>query len=195
MDKLLHSQTPVEYFKEQVERVMERQGLRSSELSSFYLVKLLEDFVELERRYREAEVDVDTTLAELLCGALSSEGARQYSRLKLTGDLALFVSGFFADSITRRRLELDYYVRMGGYAYGRAARLSRDELAEVFQELSLKFARFVDVLNEISEETSITDAPSVLRLYERWRQTGSKRAEALLRKQGLLLDPSSRRVH
>jgi len=195
MDKLLHSETPVEYFKERVEQVMERQGFRVSELSSFYLVQLLDNFVAQERRYTEAEVDVDATLAELLCEGLASEGARQFSRLKLTGDLALFVSGFFAESIARRRVELDYYVRMGGYAYSRAARMRRDELATVFRELSAKFSRFADVLTEISEETLVTDAPSVLRLYERWLETGSKRSEALLRRQGFLLDSSARQVH
>ncbi len=195
MDNHLHSETPVEYFKEVVEKVMARQGFRTSELSSFYLVQLLDDFVDLDRRFTQAEVEVDTTLAELLCGAIASQGDRRFARLKLTGDVALFVSGFFSDSIARRRLELDYYVRMGGYAYGRAARLSPNDAASVFHELSAKFGRFVDVLNEVSEESSLTDAAGVLRLYERWLQTGSKRSENRLRQEGILLQTSADRMH
>ena len=65
MDNVLHSETPVEYFKEVVEKVMARQGFRSSELSSFYLVQLLDDFVALGNRYTRAEVEVDATLYEI----------------------------------------------------------------------------------------------------------------------------------
>ena len=194
MTSFLNSETPVEYFKEVVERVMARQGFHSSEHSSFYLVQLLDDFVALDRRYADAEVEVDSTLAELLCGALASEGASRLTRFKLTGDVALFVSGFFSDSVARKRVELDYYVRMGGYAYSRAAGLSPNDVASVFQELSAKFGRFVDVLNEVSEESSLADHAGILRLYERWLQTGSKRSEARLREHGVLLG-SSRQIH
>lgn len=195
MENVLHSQTPAEYFKEIVEKVMERQGFRSSELAAFYLVQLLDDFVALDRRFAEAEVEPDTTLAELLCGAIVGPGEGRFARLKLTGDLALFVSGFFSDSVTRRRIELDYYMRMGGYAYRRAARLSPNDAAAVFYELSAKFGRFVDVLNEVSEESAITDAAGILRLYERWLQTGSKRSESRLREEGILLGASAPRIH
>ncbi len=148
MDTLLHSETPVEYFKEVVEKVMARQNFRSSELSSYYLVKLLDNFVALD----QCEAGPRATLAELYCEALQSHGRERFAKLKLTGDVALFVSGFFADSIVRRRVELDYYMRMGGTAYGRAAQISPRDSAAMFAELSKKFRRFVDVLNEVSEK-------------------------------------------
>ncbi len=191
MDTLLHSETPVEYFKEVVEKVMARQNFRSSELSSFYLVKLLENFVAIERY----EAGPEATIAELYCEALRSRGRARFTKLKLTGDVALFVSGFFADSISRRRVELDYYMRMGGTAYGRAAGLSPRDAGAVFVELSQKFRRFVDVLNEVSEESALTDAPSILRLYGRWLESGSERSKRLLEREGILLDRSAKQVH
>lgn len=178
MDKLVNTETPVMFFKELVENAMARQGFASSELSSFYLVQLLDNFVSFDDLYMGAELDKDQTLAELLGDALQSEGRRRFTLLKFTGDLALFVSGFFSDSIARRRVGLDYYVRMGGYAYGRAARLSPSDAAEVYFELSAKFGRFVDVLNEVSEESALSEVGGILRLYEKWLQTGSKRSEA-----------------
>jgi hypothetical protein len=195
MEKLLRSESSAEYFKELVERAIERQGVASSELSSYYLVQLLDNFVALDQKYAEMEVEKGTPLAELLCDALASEGKRRFSLLKFTGDLALFVSGFFSDSITRRRVDLDYYVRLGGYAYGGAARFSPLDIAEVFMELAHKFPRFVDVLNEVSEQSAIAENAGILRLYERWRETGSRRSEALLRRAGILLGDASRRVH
>ncbi len=191
MDTVLHSETPVEYFKEVVEKVMARQNFRSSELSSYYLVKLLDDFVALD----PCEAGPRATLAELYCEALQSHGSERFTKLKLTGDVALFVSGFFADSIVRRRVELDYYMRMGGTAYGRAAQISPRYSAAMFDELSKKFRRFVDVLNEVSEESALTDTPSILRLYGRWLESGSERSKRLLEREGILLDRSAKRMH
>ena len=65
----------------------------------------------------------------------------------------------------------------------------------MFFELSAKFGRFVDVLNEVSEESSLTAAAGILRLYERWLQTGSKRSENRLREEGILLGKSADRIH
>lgn len=195
MEKLVRSQTPVELFKELVEEAMERQGFTGSELSSYYLVHVLEQFVDSDELYSGVSVDRETTLAELLCEALAAEGSRQFTMLKFTGDLALFVSGFFSDSIARRRVDLDYYVRMGGYAYGRAAHFRSAEVASVFRELSAKFVRFVDVLNEVSDKSSLGASSGVLRLYERWLQTGSPRSESLLRREGILLGAANKRIH
>ena len=195
MDKVVRSESSIEYFKELVERAMARQGVRSSEDSSYYLVQLLDDFVALDQKYDEMDVDKETPLAALLCDALTSDGNRRFSLLKFTGDLALFVSGFFSDSIVRRRVDLDYYVRLGGYAYGGAARLGPQGSSFVFEELARKFVRFVEVFNEVSEESAFSDNAGILRLYERWLQTGSRRSEALLRREGVLLGTAARRVH
>ncbi|MGH9324760.1 MAG: hypothetical protein ACRD21_15930 [Vicinamibacteria bacterium] len=195
MDKLLKSATSAEYFKELVERAMSRQGVSSSELSSYYLVQLLENFVAFDQMYAELEIDKDAPLAELLCQALAERGKRRFTLLRFTGDVALFISGFFSDSIGRRRVDLDYYVRLGGYAYGGAARLSPQELSSVFNELARKFVRFVDVLNEVSEESGLTENGGILRLYQRWLDTGSRRSETLLRREGILLGDGARRIH
>jgi hypothetical protein len=195
MEKLVRPETSTEYFRELVERAMARQRVSSSELSSYYLVQLLDNFVAFDQMYAEMEVDKETPLAELLCQALASQGARRFRLLKFTGDVALFMSGFFAESVTRRLTDVEYYVRLGGYAYGGAARLSAVEAAALFEELAHKFPRFVDILNEVSEESAVTENPGILRLYERWRQTGSRRSEALLRREGILLGDASRRVH
>ncbi len=196
MNKLVRSQSPAEYFKELVEQAVARQKVSPSELSAYYLVHLLETFVRLDRVYEGAGVEKDKTLAELLCRGLAAEsGARRLALFKLTGDLSLFISGFFADSLEGKLVDVDYYVRMGGYAYARASLLSDTSAAEVFSELSQKFVRFVDVLNEVSELSSLSNSRSLLRLYEKWLRTGSKRSESLLREQGVLLPPGSKRVH
>ncbi|MBA3271528.1 MAG: hypothetical protein H0T71_13575 [Acidobacteria bacterium] len=62
-------------------------------------------------------------------------------------------------------MDVDYYVSLGGYAYGSLGR-SDDVLAPIFAELSKKFVGFVEVLSEVSERVSLTSDADVLRLYE-----------------------------
>ena len=55
-----------------------------------------------------------------------------------------------------------------------------DALGDVFDELSDKFPAFVDVLGEVSERTALTSNADLLRLYEKWLRTGSRRSGDLL---------------
>jgi len=219
----VHAQTPTEYFRELVEKAIARQRLTSSEVSAFYLVQLLDSFVRPDRAYLDAGIDYDQPLAHLLCEAIASvrpdrayldagidydqplahllceaiasREERRFTLFKATGDLSLFISGFFSDSVMRKPVDFDYYVSLGGYAYGRAARLSAHQTAaEVFEELSQKFSRFVDVLTEVSEASTLTDHTSLLRLYEKWLRTGSERTGAMLRDLGVLPVPGSKLI-
>ena len=115
-------------------------------------------------------------------------GNHERSRLlRALGDLTLFVSGFFADSLASRRADLGYYRSLGGLAYGRLAREPKPlgALPDVFAELAQRFMQFADVLSEVSEASRLTSSGSVVRLYERWMQTGSPRAAALLAEHGI----------
>lgn len=191
----MHAQTPTEYFRELVEKAIARQKLMSSEVSSFYLVHLLDSFVRPDRAYLDSGVDYDEPLAHMLCKAIASADPRRFALFKATGDLSLFVSGFFSDSLSRKQVDFDYYISMGGYAYRRAASLSAHQTtAEVFEELSQKFAHFVDVLTEVSEASALTDHKSLLRLYEKWLRTGSERTGAMLREHGVLPAPGSKLI-
>jgi hypothetical protein len=59
-------------------------------------------------------------------------------------------------------------------------------LGDVFDELSDKFTTFVDVLGEVSERTSLSSNSDVLRLYERWLRTRSRRSGDLLAARGIV---------
>src|SRR5207248_8106364 len=88
-----------------------------------------------------------TPLAVLYVRAIQSSRRDRARLLRAMGDTALFVSGFFADSLSRRLVDLTYYKAMGGFAY---ARLAQDEDPrvfgpEVFSELSFRFTQFADL--------------------------------------------------
>lgn len=182
-------QTPTEYFRELVESALTRQQLRPHELTSYYLVDLLCRFVRPDRRIPFAD-DTAEPLALRLGRALESGGMEQRARLRNLGDFSLFMSGFFSDSLSRRSVDIDYYVSMGEYAYGSLSRRDQDALGDVFAELASKFVPFMDVLSMVSEQAGARSSVDVLRIYEKWLRTGSARDGQRLADQGIVPNAS-----
>lgn len=190
MSDVVRRESAVEYFRELVEQAIAHQRLAATELASFYVVQLLAGFL------RRPAVDVvgrdEAPLAVRLADVLGSGGERQRMGLREIGDASLFVSGFFSDSLTRKIVDVDYYVTIGGYAYNALSRVESDTFSPVFAELADKFVGFVDVLSEVSERTSCTSNADLLRLYERWLKTGSHRSGQLLTERGVVPNASAK---
>jgi hypothetical protein len=181
MDLKSHASV-AEYFHEVVTEAIRNQGVDTSETAEYYLVNLLAAFAK-------SPVD-DEPLALKISAAVLASPDERMRQLKDVGDTSLYVSGFFADSLNRRLVDVDYYIEIGGRAYGELARQFRvyrnSEVGAVYVELHEKFPRFVDVLAEISEKSAMTSNQGVVQLYERWLRTGSERVAQRLRAQGVL---------
>ena len=72
------------------------------------------------------------------------------------------------------------------------SRVETDTFPPVFAELGDKFVEFADVLSEVSERTSCSSNGDLLRRYERWLKTGSRRAGQLLVERGVVPSASVR---
>jgi len=180
---MVRTETPAEYFRELVQSAMQRQHVSAQETTSFYVVNLLSTFVHFDRVPPSGE---DEALGVLLVRALQAAGTTQRQVLRSVGDRSLFMSGFFADSLNRGLIDIDYYIHLGEYAYGSLARRSDDTLGDVFDELAEKFSAFVDVLAEVSEQSALSTNVDLLRLYERFLRTGSRRTADLLAARGIV---------
>ena len=180
----LRRESAIEYFKELVDRAMANQHVDAGELTAFYVVHLLTTSV---RQVRDGD---SGPLGPRLVAALESTGIHQRATLKQIGDASLFISGFFSDSLRRKLVDVDYYVTIGGQAYDALSRYESDTFSPVFAELAGKFTAFVDVLNEVSERTACTSNTDLLRLYERWLRTGSRRSGQLLIERGVVPNAS-----
>jgi hypothetical protein len=190
---LLRSESALEFFKEEVEGAMARQNLKTSEWTAYYVVRLLAGYVAASR---DGVAFDGRPLGIRLAHALQAEGAAQREGLRSIGDASLFVAGFFSDSLNRRLVDSDYYIALGANAYGRLADDDHDAFADVFGEMSDKFVPLVDVLADISDRASLGSNRELLRLYDRWLRTGSRRDESLLAERGLVPPPPiSRRPH
>jgi hypothetical protein len=183
-EALVRNESPTEYFKELVETALEHQQVAVRDLTSFYLVNLLAGFVHFEKSSTGAAAD--EPLGIRLARALQAGGSRQRDGLREVGDLSLFISGFFADSLTRSLVDVDYYIQLGECAYGSLARRGDPALGDVFDELAGKFSACVDVLSEVSERSALASNSDVLRLYEKWIRTRSRRSGDLLVERGIV---------
>jgi hypothetical protein len=185
-ESVFRRESAVEFFKELVDGALAHQRLAANELTAFYVVQLLASFVDRAG----ANNQPDAPLAVRLAHALEDGGARQRSSLREIGDRSLFISGFFSDSLNRKLVDVDYYVSIGGCAYNALSRNEADTFSPVFAELAEKFVGFVDVLSEVSERTCCSSNVDVLRLYQKWLKTGSRRSGQLLVERGVVPNAS-----
>ena len=187
-EKLVRGQTPIEFFREQLGKAMEHQRVATSAFTEFYLVNLLAACVRGELLPRPEPGFDEAPLALLYARALNASRHERARLLRAMGDTALFVSGFFAESLREGPQGVRYYCDMGGYAYARLAHDHEGDTPigpQVFAELAAQFRRFVDVLSEVSEQSRLSTPLSLVRLYERWLHTGSRRAAELLAERGI----------
>ncbi len=180
-----------EYFKDALHGALEKRHLAVEDQTEHYVVNVLTLFSRSEELY-------DTTsegrrlkpLVVMLSEALEarSEGDRNRGLQRL-GDVSLFIAGFFAQSFARKLIDVDYHIAMGGRAYATLAEaMSRGKgrvLGHVFAELADNFQPMVDALNEVSETSYTHSDKDILRLYEVWLKTGSKRCYEILKRLGV----------
>lgn len=186
-----------EFFRTSVSDVAAKQSLELDDHTEHYVVNLLTLYSRSEAVFDRTENGTELKpLARILADSIdSSDPGERNSALQRVGDLSLFLAGFLGDGMSRRLVDIDYYVNMGGAAYGTLSSNVRGSvrdgtLAAVFEELAGKFIELVDVLAEIRDESREVNDIDILRMYEIWLRTGSGRAARRLREAGI--EPNSR---
>jgi hypothetical protein len=180
-----------EFFKDALHGALEKRQLAVEDQTEHYVVNLLTLFSRSEALY-------DTTsegtrlkpLVVMLSEALEARSTGDRNRgLQRLGDVSLFIAGFFAQSFARKLIDIDYHIAMGGRAYAALAdTMSRGKgrvLGQVFSELAQNFQPMVDALNEVSETSYTHSDKDILRLYEIWLKTGSRRSYDILKRLGV----------
>lgn len=184
---------PAEFFKERIVETMEKQKFSTTELAEFYLVELLARFMFSSNLFESLDAEHRSKEDPLAIILLKSQSSQidlneKIKMLKKLGDTALYISGFFGDSLNRKIIDLDYYREMGSIAYKSLSGAIRDDSFQgLYRELCEKFNGFVDVLTEISQETFIQNNRNLLRLYDFYQRTGSVTAKRQLTDRGLPL--------
>jgi hypothetical protein len=170
---------------------MAKQGVAADDHTAYYVVNLLTLFARYESLYAESRPGHGLQPLALLLAEAADTPDRETRNalLRRVGDTSLFVAGFLGDGFARKLVDVDYYIDVGGAAYGSLSHNVRGTSAGrafgvVFTELAAKFRDFVDVLAEIRDSGKAA-AIDVLRVYEVWLRTGSRRAARQLREHGI----------
>jgi hypothetical protein len=191
-----------DFFRESINSAIDNQHVDVNPHTSHYVVNLLTIFARSENFYDAQDEHCGVRpLALMMADAVDAESQeKRSSSLQRIGDVALFTAGFFADSLAHRPVDIDYYIHMGGSAYGSLSDEIKGTtrgraLVDVFREMARKFQSLVDVLNEVRESTCQSADADLLRTYEVWRKTGSPRAAKILKQHGVVPIPGASKTH
>jgi hypothetical protein len=190
MSSLVVGSSLKEFFRLLLGEVANRQHVTLQEITEFYVVNLLAEFAEVGKVFeKEIEGRRDTEpLAILYHRALQQDREEKIRTLRRLGDVSLYTSGFFGDSLKDRVVGADYYMAMGVKAYGAVAELSAtSNFAGVYRELEQKFRALTEVLEEISARGRCAQGPEgAMRVWESYQRAPSGHLERVLVDAGLM---------
>lgn len=178
-----------EYFSNELTSALKQHKVAAENGTFQYLVELLVTYIETEKFFEKTKDGKfgNNYLVDLYARYLTAGPEEKKTLLKRLGDVCLIVSGYFAASLSRKIVGIDYYFGMGGTAY---RTLSQSQMQSsitrgLFVELATKFPAFSNVLGELSERSGVQSNSDLLRLYERWLATGSETLRARLYQHGI----------
>lgn len=177
---------------------MERHKVVAAPETEFYLVNLLNQFMTTDRLYTtNAEgAHKEEPLVLLMKEAMDApEPMAQRAMFRYVGDVSLYFAGFFQERLSRKLVDLDYYVGMGGTAYKHvAAREDERVLRSTYLELADKFSEFVEVFADMSSKTASKSEKDLIRVYDLWVRTKNERAAKTLQEAGILTNPANSKI-
>ena len=169
--KIITSKSVSGFFRDLLEEVLEGQDVQLSDASAAYLVHVVSGFTNPAVLHSNNSVEEPgpPALFRLYEQAISAPPLEQFEAYRHLGDVALFVSSFFAPHVERSVVSFEYYIQMGGSAYDRAASLDRTgKMRPLMRQLADKFSRVVELLTQLAEKTSLPICRDLANLYERW---------------------------
>lgn len=172
------------FFHEVLTDALESMRVDATEPAGWYLVTLLGDFTRARLP--------DEPLAVKLAQSAAADAGERVRTLKEVGDTSLYVAGFFAESLSRKLVDADYYIGLGRGAYAElAGRMGGSSITDVYRELADGFPGFVEVLAEVRRRVDFAGT-DIVKLYEQWVRTRDAWIEKKLRALGVLVDPGSK---
>lgn len=111
--------SPEQYFLESLDAAYKKYPNENEWMVKPYLAKVLTKFLISDSLWVQEDNKLKhPTLAFLLKEAVETEDLSiQKQKYQHLGDVALYISGVFPDSLNRKLVDVDYYIQMGSSAY------------------------------------------------------------------------------
>jgi hypothetical protein len=178
-----------DFFSERVEDADHSQGTELSTDAIRYLTVLLVQLGKTEALFRTTQPE---TLVEMHMQAAQLPRNAALGIYKHMGDFALYIGGYFSESLQRKVVDVTYYADMGGAAYHQVAGLSgtlpmpNNPLHSLFTELGDRFRECLSILMDVSTKSRTGSNVDVVMLYERWLTTRDPLTQQRLVELGVL---------
>ncbi len=186
--------SPEQHFAELLKEACKYRNFQILPASETYILKMLNYYIDSRNLYSPLMHDESMerppdTFAELYLTALNAENPKNRMYMKILADKALYLSGFFGDSLQKKSVDIDYYMGIGAAAYSNLASWTKEETtATVYSTISKKFIDYADLLSYISDKSALQSEQNILRLYERYLKTGSDLARDKLVELGVVTE-------
>ncbi|MFT5504755.1 MAG: hypothetical protein ACI845_002069 [Gammaproteobacteria bacterium] len=157
------------YFRKRLERYAKRLRPAPHEDTCWYLGSLLVRFSRSEQlfSYQDEHLTI-RPLALLYSDAIEARNDRERCLLlQQLGDMALFLGALFPERFTRRGLQPDYFIGMGGSAYDYLADNAHTN-RHIFAELAKTFTSMLEMVANACSLTQRMTTKGVLALYQSW---------------------------
>ena len=186
--------TPEEHFSQAIHEACKERHIKTHPQIEAYLVQILKQYLISQNFHQPLQQDSaekpPDTFAEMYLTAMNAESPRNKELMRTVADRALYLTGYFAESLQKKVVDFDYYTEIGATAYYNLSVWTKeDTLSSVFTTFSKRFNDFVDVLNYVSEKSQIQSDSNVLKLYDRYLRTGSELAREKLNELGVVTLP------
>ncbi len=186
--------SPEEHFSEVVHEACLERHVKAHPQIEAYLVQILKYYLISKNFHQPMQEDSTEkppdTFAEMYLTAMNSETIRKKELMRTVADRALYLTGFFAASLQKKVVDIDYYKEIGSAAYYNLAIWTKeDALSSIFTTFSKRFTDFVTVLNYVSEKSQVQADANVIQLYDRYLRTGSELAREKLTELGVVTLP------
>lgn len=169
--------SPKEYFLELIELSAPKEDFDIKiYLSELMVGHISSDSLLVENLEGKKEFP---TLVNLLAKAIEDNSSERYKKM---GDTSLYISGYFSESLNKKLVDIDYYIKMGQMAYAQVYALNPN--LGIYNKLSERFDRLVDLLGQVSDFEPKKES-DILRLCEVYSITQSPRILKKLNKLGI----------
>lgn len=148
------------FFFDELSRVNEKSSRPLPKETVFYSSLVLDQYGESGNYFETVEGKVrEKILGVKLLEACHLPKQKQMRALRDIGDTALFICGFFSDSLNGKIIDTSYYQQIGRSAYRRLNHFVPDvyETPSFFERLSDSFSGVTVLMNLVAEKMTKPD--------------------------------------